>query len=451
MAGQARHDNKNLKIMKKSILLFFLLPFFLISCQKKEKMTYVLPELNDVVIYQINPRVFATENSFNAITPHLNSIKELGCNVLWIMPIYEIGELQSKNSPFSVKNYQTVNPEFGTMDDFKKLLAEAHKRDLGVILDWVPNHTAWDHAWVEQHKDWYTQDSLGSIIYPEGTDWTDVADLNFDNREMRLAMIDAMKFWITNVGIDGFRCDAVDYIPADFLKQCVDSLRAIPGKNLLLLAEGSRKDHFESGFDLNYAWDFANQMRKVYLEKDSACSLFKTNEAEYAGVPAGKLKLHFTTNHDESAKHSPIVEWVSQRGSMSAFATSLFFPGCPMVYGSQETGYPDAINFFHHIQVDWKANPELWKEYQQLLKIHNTNEGLRKGELKAYPDPDILLFERTADAEKYILAINVRDSNVSIALPEEIRNKEYVNLYNGQNQLLKDSLTLQAFEYLILK
>jgi glycosidase len=450
MAGQVLHDSTNSNIMKKNILLFFLLPFLLIACQKKET-GYILPELDDVVIYQINPRVFASENSFNAIVPHLDAIKELGCNVIWFMPIYEIGKLNSKNSPYSVKDYQSVNSEFGTMDDFKNLLAEAHKRGLGLILDWPSNHTAWDHAWIEQHKDWYTQDSLGNIIYPEGTDWTDVADLNFDNREMRLAMIDAMKFWVNDIGIDGFRCDAADYVPADYLKQCVDSLRAIPGKNLLLLAEGSRKDHFESGFDLNYAWDFASQMRKVYLEKAPAGSLFKTNEAEYAGVPAGKLKLHFTTNHDEAAKHSPVVEWVNQRGSMSAFATILFFPGCPMVYGSQETGYPHIINFFNYIQVDWKANPELKKEYQQLLNIYNKNKGLRKGDLKAFPDPNILLFERSTNAEKYVVAINVRDSIVSIALPEELRNKEYVNLYNGRNQLLKDSLTLRNFEYLILK
>jgi 1,4-alpha-glucan branching enzyme len=192
-------------------------------------------------------------------------------------------------------------------------------------------------------------------------------------------------------------------------------------------------------------------MRKVYLEKDSACSLFKTNEAEYAGIPAGKLKLRFTTNHDEAAKHSPIVEWINQRGSMSAYATILFFPGCPMIYGSQEVGHPAAINFFNHIQIDWKANTKLWKEYQQLLSIYNSNEGLRKGDLKAHFDSNILLFERFTAAEKYVLAINVRDSVISIAVPEELRNQSFINLCNGQNQTLNDSLILQAFEYLILK
>ncbi|MDR0546235.1 MAG: alpha-glucosidase C-terminal domain-containing protein [Dysgonamonadaceae bacterium] len=435
--------------MKKNILLSFVISLFLISCAKKE--AYVLPELTDVVIYQINPRVFAPENSFNAVVPHLDSIKELGCNILWFMPIYEIGEVNTKNSPYCVKDYKSVNPEFGTMDEFKNLITLCHQKGMGVIVDWVPNHTAWDNPWIV-NKDWYTQDSIGNIIYPADTDWTDVADLNFDNQDMRLAMIDAMKFWVNEVGVDGFRCDAVDYVPADFLKQCVDSLRAIPGKKLLMLAEGTRKDHFDSGFDLNYAWGFAHQMRQVYLKNEPASTLFAANTEEYEGIPAGKLKLRFTTNHDEAAKHAPIVEWVNTRGSMSAYATILFFPGVPMIYGSQEVGYPNDINFFKHIEMDWTTNPELWQEYQKLLSIHNAGEGLRKGELKqVIDDRNVLMFERISDKETYTIAINVRDSVVTVALPEEICNKQYINLFSGENQTLNDSLTLQPFEYLILK
>ncbi|MDR0799593.1 MAG: alpha-amylase [Dysgonamonadaceae bacterium] len=437
---------------KNGFLLLLLLPFFLFNCTPKKKVDYVLPEVSDVVIYQINPRVFAPENSFNAIAPHLDSIKSLGCNILWFMPIYEIGQVKSKNSPYSIKDYQSVNPEFGTLDDFKKLITLCHEKGLGVIVDWVPNHTAWDSKWVEEHKDWYTQDSIGNIIYPEGTDWTDVADLNFDNQEMRLAMIDAMKFWVNKVGVDGFRCDAVDFVPADFLKQCIDSLRAIPNKKLLMLGEGSRKDHFTSGFDMNYAWGFAEQMRQVYLKKESASTLFAANTEEYEGVPQGKLKLRFTTNHDESAKHSPITEWVNERGSMSAYATVAFFPGSVMIYGSQEVGYPNAINFFEYTPVDWTANPQLRAEYKKLLAIRSSHDGLRKGALRAFSaGDDALLFERATDTEKYVVAINVRDSAITIALPEGVCNKTYFNLYNEQNQTLSDSLKLQAFEYLILQ
>lgn len=432
------------------IKYFLFLVVLMTACEKKEEAGYVIPEPEDVVIYQINPRVFAPEDSFQAVIPHLDEIKALGCNILWFMPIYPIGEERTKNSPYSVKDYYGVNAEYGTIDDFKRLLSEAHNRNLGVILDWVPNHTSWDHAWIK-NKDWYTQDSTGAIIYPEGTNWDDVADLNFDNAEMRMAMIDAMKYWVTEIGVDGFRCDAVDYVPFDFLKQCNDSLRAIPGKKLLMLAEGSRKDHFEAGFDLNYGWDFAVRMRKVYRDGEPAHTLFAANEEEYADLPPGKLKLRFTTNHDEAAKHAPVVEWINADGSMSAFAIIAYFPGCPMIYGSQEVGYPDPVNFFHYNPVDWNANPGLREKYRNLLAIHNGYEGLRKGKLAVYPDDHILLFERYTDTDRYLVAVNTRDTVQRMTLPETLAERYYVNLYTGRNITLGGQLKLQPFEYLILK
>ena len=436
--------------MKKRLLYLFLLAG-LLACSPKEKASYILPELSDVVIYQVNPRVFAPENSFQAITQRLDSIQALGCNILWFMPIYEIGQEKTKNSPYSVRDYRSVNPEFGTLHDFKKLVKEAHRRQLGVILDWVPNHTAWDHDWTRDHKDWYMQDSLGQIIYPEGTDWDDVADLNYDNPEMRRAMIGEMAFWIEEVEVDGFRCDAVDYVPYDFLKQCVDSLRNTAGKRLLMLAEGSREDHFQAGFDLNYGWDFATQMRRVYQQNAPAGSLFTAHTEEYAKIPQGKYKLRFTTNHDESAKHSPVVEWMSERGSMSAFAVINFMPDIPMVYGSQETGYPDRINFFRYTPINWMANPELWEEYQRLIHIRNQEASFRKGDLTAYPDDHILLFERGADGERCLVGINTRDSVQTMPLPTKYANKHYVNLRTKRLIVLGDFITLQPYEYLILK
>lgn len=433
----------------RTIYFLFLLVLFT-SCGTKEKINYTVPQPEDVVIYQVNPRVFAPENSFQAVISRLDAIQDLGCNILWFMPVYPIGKEKSKNSPYSVKDYYGINTEFGTKNDFKQLVTEAHSRNMGVLLDWVPNHTAWDNEWTK-NKDWYTQDSLGNIIYPERTDWTDVADLNFDNMEMRLAMIDAMKYWVTEIGVDGFRCDAVDFVPFDFLKQCNDSLRAIPGKKLLMLAEGSRKDHFDAGFDLNYAWDFAVQMRKVYQEKEPAHSLFTANDEEYANLPEGKLKLRFTTNHDEAAKHSPVVEWVSERGSMAAFSIITFLPGCPMVYGSQETGYPERINFFHYNNIDWSANPGLREEYRNILAIHNNHGGLRSGELNTYPDDDILLFERYTGTEKFLIAINTRDTIQNMPLPGNLSGKRYINLSTGRNITLGEVLELQPFEYLILK
>lgn len=240
--------------MKKYIFIVSLLCLLAACTGKRQGEAAVevaaLPAVEDVVMYQVNPRVFAPEKSFKAVERRLDSIQALGINVVWFMPINEVGQEKSVNSPYCVKDYKGVNPEFGTLDEFKALVATCHQKGMNVIIDWVANHTSWDNAWIA-NKEWYTQDEAGNIIFPAGTGWKDVADLNFDNQEMRLAMIEAMKFWVTEIGIDGFRCDAADFVPFDFWKQALDSLRAIPDRSLLMLAEGKRRDHFEAGFDMN--------------------------------------------------------------------------------------------------------------------------------------------------------------------------------------------------------
>ncbi|WP_165021561.1 alpha-amylase family glycosyl hydrolase [Dysgonomonas sp. ZJ279] len=431
-------------------LLSFCLLFTLLSCARQGQKTYTLPQLDDVVIYQVNPRVFAEKESFNAIGLYLDSIKQLGANIIWFMPIHEIGKEKSVNSPYCVKDYKSVNSEFGTMEDFKKLITQCHDKEIGVIIDWVPNHTSWDNPWIKNTA-WYTQDSIGNIISPAGTGWNDVADLNFNNQDMRLAMIDAMKYWIVEVGIDGFRCDAVDFVPADFLQQANDTLRSIPGHKLLMLAEGKREDHFDVGFDLNYAWDFMEAMRDVYLKDSCATALFSANEAEYKAIPKGKRKLRFSTNHDETQKQSPVEEFNSERGSMSAFLVSAYMPGCPMIYSSQEVGYPKAINFFRYTPVDWSANNRLRKEYERIFQIYNINEALRKGDLKTYPNQNILLFERYTDTEKVIVAINVRNAEQKMELPYDLSNKKFTNLFSGNSMTLGNTMILKPYEYLILK
>ena len=204
------------------------------SCSYTENVNnnrYEVPAPEDVVMYQVNPRVFAAGNSFNAVAQHIDSIKALGTNVVWFMPIYPVGQINSVNSPYCISDYKGVNPEFGTLEEFKNVVSLCHNSGMSVIVDWVANHTSWDSKWIE-HRDWYTQNEKGEIVHPANTGWLDVADLNFDNPQMRLTMIDAMKYWVTEVGIDGFRCDAADFVPFDFWKQCCDSLRAIPDHKL---------------------------------------------------------------------------------------------------------------------------------------------------------------------------------------------------------------------------
>lgn len=432
----------------KNIWAFVFLPFLLVACGRQAG--YTLPTPEDVVMYQINPRVFAPSKSFNAVGLQLDSIKELGVNVVWFMPIYEVGKEKSVNSPYCIRDYKALNPEFGTFEEFKALVDQCHEKGMSVIVDWVANHTSWDNPWI-QNKEWYTQDESGNIISPAGTGWNDVADLDFNNPDMRLSMIDAMKYWVVNAGIDGFRCDAADFVPYDFWKQAIDTLRAIPDRKLLMLAEGKRKDHFNAGFEMDYAWDFLEAMRNVYVRDSSATLIFDADSLEYADIPAGKVKLRFTTNHDESSKMSPVKEFRSVRGSMSAFVASTYIHGGALIYGSQEVGYPDPINFFEYVPVDWSSNSALRDEYKKIMSLYNCHPAIRKGAMEKYPDDDVLLFVKRSSDENILVAINVRNETEDVIVPEMWRNHLCLDLMSGNQEGLKDTLLLAPFEYRVFK
>ena len=203
-----------------------------------------VPVSSDISMYEINERAFSVSGTFAGILPRLDSIKALSVNVIWLMPINPIGAINTVNSPYCVKNYFEVNPEYGTLEDLRTLVREAHNRKMAVILDWAANHTSWDNPWIQNNSSWYVKDTAGNIIHPPGTNWMDVAELDFANPDMRLEMIKALKYWILKANIDGYRCDAADYVPFSFWKQAIDSLKLIPNHKLILLAEGARPDHF---------------------------------------------------------------------------------------------------------------------------------------------------------------------------------------------------------------
>lgn len=412
-----------------------------------------MPAVKDVAMYQVNPRVFAPENSLRGVAERIDSIKALGVNVMWVMPIYPIGIEKGKNSPYCIQDYKAIAPEFGTLNDFKYLARTCHEHGMAIILDWVANHTAWDHPWVKEHPDWYTHDAeADTIIHPRPWDWFDVADLNYDNKDMRAAMIDAMKYWIADVGIDGFRCDVADGVPADFWKEAIDTLRNAAGKRqILMLAEGKRADNFTAGFDMNYGWDFKDQIVRVFNENLSASSLFDADKAEYDSLPAGKVKLRFTTNHDHSTEKTPPVEFLSLRGSMAAYVASVFLHGGALIYGSQEVGYPEPINFFKYVPVDWNANPQIYAEYKQLIKIYNKNPEVREGNIIPFPHHDVLAFERNLNADRMLVLVNLRDSAITIPTPQPWLNKEAVDLRTNFIAALRDSVPMGPFAYFILK
>jgi len=447
--------------MKKTILTLLLtLLVASVACKPKDHKavpvsdSFAVPEVADVVMYQVNPRVFAASNSFQAILNRIDSIQDLGVNMIWIMPIYPIGQEKSKNSPYSVRDYKAVAPEYGTVEDLRMLVESCHERGMGVILDWVANHTAWDNVWLKQHPDWYTHDDKGNIIYPPGTDWTDVADLNYDNKDMRAAMIDAMRYWVDSVGIDGFRCDVADQVPADFWSECITTLRnAAKPRNLIMLAEGANPENFRAGFDLNYAWDFMKAIERVMKGEAKVGELIKVDKSEYKDLDSGKFKLRFTTNHDESTKATPVKLYGGVRASMAAFVATTMLHGGMLVYGSQEVGYPEPINFFKYVPVNWNANPQIREEYKRLIAAYNEHPALRSsGKVIPYDDDEnnVLCVDRVLNNDNVLVVVNVRDKDCAIDVPGLWGDKDVINLMTGEQMHLGKRIALHPYQYLLL-
>ena len=392
--------------MKKIFLILLLTVMVVaVACKPKDHKAvpvsddYVVPEVADVVMYQV-----------------IDSIEDLGVNMIWIMPIYPIGQEKSKNSPYSVRDYKAVAPEYGTVDDLKMLVESCHERGMGVILDWVANHTAWDNVWVKEHPDWYTHDSLGNIIYPPGTDWTDVADLDYNNKDMRAAMIDAMRFWVDSVGIDGFRCDVADQVPVDFWSECIDNLRAAAKpRRLIMLAEGANPDNFKAGFDLNYAWEFMHAIAQVMKGDAKVGQLVKVDQNEYKDLDPGKFKLRFTTNHDESTKATPVQLYGGVRASMAAFVATTMLHGGMLVYGSQEV-----------LRSSGKVIP--------------------------YDDDEnnVLCVDRVLNNDNVLVIVNVRDKYCGIDVPGLWSDRDVTNLMTGVQTHLGKRITLEPYQYLLL-
>ncbi|MBM3436750.1 MAG: alpha-amylase, partial [Bacteroidetes bacterium] len=324
-----------------------------------------------------------------------------------------------------------------------------HKRDMAVILDWVANHTAWDNPWIA-NTSWYTQIN-GEIVHPPGTNWLDVADLNYNNAEMRLEMISAMKYWIEEANVDGFRCDAADMVPFSFWKQAIDSLEAIPDRDLILLAEGARADHFTAGFQMNFSWNFYSQLKNVF-NGQPASSLFATHQAEYNGIPEGKHKLRFTTNHDESAwDATPMVLFNGTDGALAASVIAIYLGGVPLIYGSQEVGRQNTVPFFSNSPIDWTQHPEMLQNYKDILGYFSNSGVLKKGDLTTYSHNDILAFLKVYDGEEVLVIVNVRNTNKTFNVPSDLQNTEWVDVFSNFSFHIGSDLELSNYQFMVLK
>jgi glycosidase len=414
-----------MRVSRLSILL--LIPLLLTGCAERgfdagpdPVFSTPLP-LGETVIYELYPRSFTPEANLQAIIPRLDELKELGVNHIWLMPIHPVGEIERKGtlgSPYSIADYRAINPEFGTMSDFRDLVAAIHARGMFVMLDLVANHTAWDHPWVTQNPDWYVKGDDGEITHPPGTDWTDVAQLDFSNPQVHAAMRGAMRYWIEEENIDGFRADVAEMVPDDFWRVAIAELRRI--KPILMLAEGHHPRLHDVGFDLTYSWTTYHPLKDVWRGAP-ADTLIALVQHELDIYPFNG-RLRFTTNHDETAwDATPLELFGGTAGAQAAAVIMATLPGVPLIYNGQEVGDVQRLHLFERIPIQWDTDPQMQAFYRDLLARRATSQSIRRGRFEPIPHDrpaDIVAFRRVLDGEETGVIVNVRDRAIEVTFDD---------------------------------
>lgn len=420
----------------------------------------------NAVIYEVNTRQHTKEGTFKALEADLPRLKKMGVDILWLMPIHQIGLKNRKKtptdlgSPYSAVDYKGVNPDFGTLDDFKSLVKKAHELGMKVILDWVANHTAWDAVWIKDHKDWYTQDEKGNIIVPRdpnsgnSTGWDDVADLNYDNKEMRKAMIDAMQYWIKEADIDGYRCDVAGFVPTDFWNDVRTELDKT--KPVFMLAEWESPDLMEKAFDMFYSWNLHHNLHQVALGKEKATKIDTSLEMYHKKYPKDAVPMTFITNHDENSWNGSVKEKFGDGGD--AFAVLTFtMEGMPLLYTGQEADNAKRLEFFVKDAVDWKNYPKQ-DFYTKLIALRHENKALYCGEgaapmlrIKSSNDDAVYAFLREKENNRVFVIANLSKTPQKISLQGEAHHANYKEYFSAKDITFDKTTTinLKAWEYAV--
>jgi cyclomaltodextrinase / maltogenic alpha-amylase / neopullulanase len=375
--------------------------------------------LRDGIIYEVWPRAFSPDGDFKGVTRQLDRLKGLGVNIIWLMPVHPIGTLKAKGSlgsPYAVRDYDAVNPEFGSAADLKELVAAAHQRDMKVFIDVVANHTAWDSVLIGKNPDWYTHDAAGKII-PPNPDWVDVADLDWSKPGLRQYMTGMMVRWLRDYGIDGFRCDYASGVPTEFwnaLRPELDKVR--PG--LAFLAESDDPELLESAFDIDYAWDFYHAMSDALAGRQPASHVREVWQRAEAKYPRGALRLRFSDNHDQ-------LRTTGQAGLPAAMAASLVMytlDGVPLLYNGMETGDTTesaAPSLFEKRPIAWEMaerRPQVAPFYQALARLRRAHPAFTRGEVRWLRNSDearVLSYARVTATESFVVVVNLSSRSVS--------------------------------------
>jgi cyclomaltodextrinase len=385
--------------------------------------------VRDAVLYEIFPRNFSPAGDLNGVTARLDELKNLGVTTLWLMPIHPIGEKFRKGafgSPYAIRDYYAINPDYGTTNDLTRLVQEAHLRGLKVVLDFVANHTAWDSVLMRQHPDFYKHDANGKIT-PPIPEWTDVAGLDYNNPELRAYMVGVLKHYVTAFDVDGFRCDVAFMVPTDFWEQVRAELEPVK-PDLLLLAEASKPELMRKAFDLDYAWPLHATLNKVLLEGAPASEFRRTWEESRREFPDGALHLRFSDNHDEARA----VARFGLRGALAAQVMMLTLDGVPLFYNGMEAG--DATEsgdpaLFDKLPIFWqpKERPPLRSIYRELIRLRRDHAAFRNDRviwLRNSDEADLVTFLRLDGKDEFVVAINF-SNRPAIGWVEVLNSQEF--------------------------
>lgn len=391
------------------------------------------------VVYEINVRQYTPEGTLRALLPHLPRLKALGVDVIWLMPVQPIGRKNRKGalgSYYSIADYTAVNPELGTMADFDALVDAAHREGLKVLLDWVPNHTAFDHPWITQHPDWYVHRADGTIINArdnEGhdTDWTDVAELNYDSPALRRGMIDAMRWWLVNGRVDGFRCDVAGGVPLDFWLQARAALQTTR-RDLFLLAE-AEDPRLHAAFDMTYGWELHHLLNELAQGKKPTRALDAYFARQDSLFGRGAYRLYFTSNHDENSWNGSEFERMGANAAPAFVLAATVRGSMPLLYTGQEVSLRKRLRFFEKDTVDW-SGPSLASFYRSLFELKHRHAALANGAyggeqttLRTDAGDRVYAFVRACGDDAVVVAVNLGDSPASAGYRDLPRPGRYVD------------------------
>ena len=411
-----------------------------------------VPDIRDVNMYEVNTRAFSSTGNFAGVTARLDSMKTLGINTVYLMPIYPVGVLNSVNSPYCIRNFDSVGSEFGALSDLRTLVSTAHSLNMAVILDFVVNQTSWDHPWITQHPSWYNHNSDGTIA--QFSTYTDVASLNLNNDSVRNALDSAMRFWVFTANVDGFRCDFADNPPNAFWTYVLGNLRTITTHTLILMAEGTRDTNYVDGFDYNFGYQcYYNSFKPIYSSGSAVTLIDTSNRQEYVDATGTQQIIRFLTNHDENGSDGTAVQlFGGDTGSVALFVVAAYMKGVPFVYNGQEVDFNTPITFpFTSVKINWATNYEAEQQYSRILNYRTYSNALRRGTLTSYDNSNVAAFTKVSGTETAFIIANLRNSTETFSVPSAYTSTTWYNGLTGASvAALGSTVTLAPYQYLVL-